>query len=92
LWSTGISEHYSKNPRANPRSEMNPLLATSRNQTHRFFLAGRQIFHNCVRPYMALDNKTPADLAGIKVQGTDKWLTIIQNAVKAKDNIRYAKG
>jgi hypothetical protein len=41
---------------------------------------------------MALDNKTPADLAGIKVQGTDKWLTIIQNAVKAKDNIRYAKG
>jgi hypothetical protein len=26
--------------------------------------------------------KTPADLAGIKVEGENKWLTIIQNAAK----------
>lgn len=29
---------------------------------------------------MALDGKTPAEAAGIKVEGEDKWLTIIQNA------------
>lgn len=29
---------------------------------------------------MALKGQTPADLAGIKVLGEDKWLTLIQNA------------
>ena len=38
-----------------------------------------QIFHNFVRPHMGLDGKTPAEVAGIKVQGENKWLTIIQN-------------
>jgi hypothetical protein len=28
--------------------------------------------------------KTPAEAAGIKVEGQDKWLTIIQNAAKRK--------
>jgi len=43
-------------------------------------LTGLQIYHNYVRPHMGLDGKTPADLAGIKVEGEDKWLTLIQNA------------
>jgi transposase-like protein len=43
-------------------------------------IEGYQIFHNYIRPHMALDGKTPADLAGIKVQGENKWLTLIQNA------------
>ncbi len=45
-------------------------------------LKGYQIYHNFVRPHQALDGKTPADLAGIKVKGEDKWLTLIQNASK----------
>ena len=43
-------------------------------------LTGMQIFHNYVRPHMALGGKTPAEACGIKVGGQDKWLTIIQNA------------
>jgi transposase-like protein len=43
-------------------------------------LTGLQIFHNYVRPHMGLNGKTPADLAGIQVEGEDKWLTLIQNA------------
>jgi hypothetical protein len=43
-------------------------------------IAGLQIYHNNVRPHMGLDNKTPAEVAGIKVEGNDKWLTLIQNA------------
>jgi hypothetical protein len=31
---------------------------------------------------MSLDGKTPADLAGIQVEGDNKWITIIQNASK----------
>ena len=43
-------------------------------------LIGYQIYHNYVRPHMALDGKTPAQVAGIEVEGNDKWLTLIQNA------------
>ena len=43
-------------------------------------LTGYQIYHNFVRPHEALEGKTPADFAGIKVEGENKWLTLIQNA------------
>ncbi|MGA8905776.1 MAG: hypothetical protein WB661_12305 [Candidatus Bathyarchaeia archaeon] len=43
-------------------------------------LTGYQIYHNYVRPHMALDGQTPADKAGIQVEGENKWLTLIQNA------------
>jgi len=43
-------------------------------------LTGYQLFHNYIRPHMALNGKTPADLCGIQVEGENKWLTLIQNA------------
>jgi len=46
-------------------------------------LIGMRIYHNFVKPQMALDGKTPADVAGIKVEGENKWTTLIQNASKA---------
>jgi hypothetical protein len=39
-----------------------------------------KIFHNYIRPHQALKGKTPAEIAGIKVEGENKWITIIQNA------------
>jgi transposase-like protein len=44
------------------------------------FFKGYQIYHNYIRPHEALNGQTPADRAGIIVQGENKWLTIIQNA------------
>jgi hypothetical protein len=37
-------------------------------------------FTTTSKPHIALDGKTPAEVAGITVKGKDKWLTIIQNA------------
>ena len=45
-------------------------------------LRGMQIYHNYVRPHTALDGMTPADKAGITIEGKNKWLTLIQNASK----------
>jgi len=47
-------------------------------------LSGMKIYHNFVKPHMALDGKTPAEVAGIKVEGENKWFTIIQNASKSR--------
>jgi len=48
-------------------------------------ISGMQIYHNYVRPHMALDGKTPAEVAGIEVKGENKWLTLIQNACQKKN-------
>jgi transposase-like protein len=47
-------------------------------------LAGYQIFHNYIRPHEGLDGKTPAEACGIKVEGKNKWITLIQNASKGR--------
>jgi len=47
-------------------------------------LSGMQIFHNYIRPHQALKGKTPAEVAGIEIQGDNKWLTLIQNASAKK--------
>ncbi len=43
-------------------------------------LKGYQLYHNYVRPHMALDGATPADKAGIEIHGDNKWITLIQKA------------
>ncbi|WP_428324448.1 IS6 family transposase [Nitrosopumilus sp.] len=43
---------------------------------------GYQIYHNYIRQHMSLNNQTPADKAGIKIKGNNKWITLIQNASK----------
>jgi transposase-like protein len=47
-------------------------------------LAGYQLFHNYIRPHEGLDGKTPAEACGIQIEGKNKWLTLIQNATKAR--------
>ena len=47
-------------------------------------LKGYQICHNFVRPHESLKGDTPADRTGIKVEGENKWITLIQNAKRAK--------
>jgi len=43
-------------------------------------LTGYQIFHNYIRSHEGLDGKTPSEVCGIKIEGKNKWLTLIQNA------------
>jgi len=43
-------------------------------------LKGYQLFHNYIRTHEGLKGNTPADMAGIKIEGSNKWLTLIQNA------------
>jgi len=45
---------------------------------------GYQLFHNYMRPHMALAGKTPAEMCGIEVGGENKWKTIIENASRKK--------
>jgi hypothetical protein len=46
-------------------------------------LTGYQIYHNYMRLHEGLDGKTPAEASGIKIEGANKWITLIQNSVGA---------
>ena len=41
------------------------------------------IHHNFIRSHQGLHRLTPADMAGICIDGSDKWLVLIQNAALA---------
>ena len=45
---------------------------------------GMQIYHNFVKEHEVLDGMTPVEACGIVVEGENKWMTLIQNAVKSK--------
>ena len=56
-------------------------------------ISGMQIYHNYIRGHMGLPNEiTPAEAAGIKVEGVNKWLTIIQNAAQGPTLDRKNEG
>jgi len=38
-----------------------------------------------VRPHTVLNGQTPADKAGMEVEGEDKWMTLIQDASRASN-------
>lgn len=49
-------------------------------KTDSSIIDGQRIYYNHIRPHTALGGKTPAEAAGIKTEGKNKWMTLIQNA------------
>jgi hypothetical protein len=47
-------------------------------------LKGYQLFHNYIRPHEALEGRTPSEACGIKIEGNNKWKTLIENASHVK--------
>ena len=43
-------------------------------------LTGYQLYHNFVRPHEGIANMTPAEKCGVKIEGENKWKTLIENA------------
>ena len=49
-------------------------------------IEGYKIYHNYIRTHEGLNGITPAEASGIKIQGNNKWITLIQNAQVSKMN------
>jgi putative transposase len=47
-------------------------------------IGGMQVFHNYFRPHEGLGGKTPAEAAGIRIEGENPMKTVIQNASRGK--------
>lgn len=42
---------------------------------------GNRLQCNFVKPHMALEGKTPAQVAGIKIERNNKWLTLLDGGL-----------
>jgi len=85
--------HNNKNERLN--GEIRDREKTMRGLKHDEtpILTGYQIYHNFIREHEALGNKTPGEACGIKINGENKWKTLIQNAsIKEPRGILQPKG
>jgi putative transposase len=49
-------------------------------------MPGYQLYHNYFREHEGLDGLTPAEAANIRIEGSNKWMTVIQNAAKERVN------
>ena len=43
---------------------------------------GQRIHYNFVKPHQALDGQTPAERAGVGIQGENKWLELLRRSVR----------
>jgi hypothetical protein len=78
-----LQNHCEKSLPSPPRVEVRHREKTFRSvKTDISILNGYRLYCNFIRPHEALHGMTPADFAGIHVQGENKWLTPIQNASK----------
>ena len=80
--------HNNKNERLN--GEIRDREKTMRGLKHDEtpILPGYQIYHNFIREHEALGNKTPGEACGIKINGENKWKTLIENASVANTQPR----
>jgi hypothetical protein len=46
---------------------------------------GLRIHYNFVKPHEALQGRTPAEAAGIGVEGENKWMELIRKALNKQD-------
>lgn len=72
--------HNNKMERLNGEIRDREKVMRGVKKTDSIVLKGIQQYHNYFRPHEGLAGKTPADIAGIKIEGQNKWITVIQNA------------
>ena len=49
-------------------------------------IANIVLYHNHFRPHRGLGGSTPAEAAGIKINGQNRWLTVIGNAALGRNS------
>jgi transposase-like protein len=45
---------------------------------------GQRIQYNFVKPHMALENQTPAEVAGVGINANNKWMSLLESAINGK--------
>ena len=66
--------------------EREKVLRALKNKKENQVIDGYRIFYNFIRPHMALDGKTPAEMANLDLHlEQNKWLSLIKKSAENKE-------
>ncbi len=64
------------------REREKTMRALGNNQSAQTVVEGFRIYYNWVKPHMALNGRTPAEVAGVGVDESNRWVGLIKQATK----------
>lgn len=84
LWNVGLEHHPNNNhiERLHGTIRQREKVMRGLKIENTPIIEGHRLFYNFIKPHEALDGKTPSEEAGISVEGTNKWLTLIRKSVQ----------
>lgn len=84
LYNVGLQHHPNNNHVERLHGEIRSREKTMRGMKVKTtpIVEGHRLYYNFIKPHMALDGKTPSEMAGIEIEGDNKWETLIRKAIK----------
>ena len=84
LWNVGLKHHPNNNhvERLHGTIRQREKVMRGLKIEETPIVEGHRLFYNFIKPHEALDGKTPSEEAGITIEGDNKWLTLLRNAVR----------
>jgi len=90
LWNVGLQHHPNNNHVERLHGTIRDREKTMRGLKIEDtpIIEGNRIYYNFIKPHENLNGKTPSEEAGITIEGSNKWLTLMKKSVqyqKSKD-------
>jgi len=84
LWNVGLRHHTNNNHVERLHGTIREREKTMRGLKIEDtpIVDGHRIYYNFIKPHESLDGKTPSDEAGITIEGSNKWLTLMKKSIK----------
>ena len=92
LGKVGITHHPNNNHVERLHGTIRDREKTMRGvkKTDSKIIEGHRLYYNFIKPHESLGGKTPSEEAGIAIEGSNKWLTLMHKAIKHKKVIQEA--
>jgi len=90
LYNVGLRHHPNNNHVERLHGEIRSREKTMRGlkTDETPIIEGHRLYHNFIKPHMALDGKTPSEKAGITIDGDNKWVSLMKTALWYKNRNR----
>ena len=88
LWNVGLEHHPNNNhiERLHGSIRQREKVMRGLKTEDTPIVEGHRLYYNFVKPHEALEGRTPSEEAGITIEGDNKWLILMRNAIRYNKN------
>jgi len=84
LWNVGLQHHPNNNHverlHGNIRDREKTMRGLKIENTP--IVEGHRLYYNFIKPHESLNGRTPGEISGITIEGSNKWLSLMKNAIQ----------